>query len=375
MFTDTGFEDLTTDALERLLVGYEKVIARARAAQARLLAEVDTRQVALGDGCRTLGEWVGSRMDVAPETATQLVKLTACDNTAVTEAVACGDVSFDRAVELTRLDSDTPVEDAAPYAIPRLRVMLATRQRLSRHQERDAFTRRHVMLQPNLDHSGLRLWGELIGVDSARVAQILLDRADHQPRLPDGTWEPRPARIADALTGAVIDSATATTNDTPTPAATVVSVFVDATAAAASNGQTGVELAGGARLGAQALEAILCHSVTEVTAVTSDGRLLGIGDRSPTIPPRIRRYIHWRDKMCTADPQPPGTGRRIDRRALPDALAIPDASASNKDGELHLPSCRPLSRSMRQTEPVVEDRLHLQVPVAAPPYPPPPTRS
>jgi Domain of unknown function (DUF222) len=304
VFSGTGFEDLTTDGLEQRLVQSETMVARIRGYQARLLAEVDARQVPLGDGCRTLVEWVGSRMDVAPETAGQLVKLTACDNKAVTAAVVCGDISFDRAVELTRLDSDTPVEDAAAYAIPRLRVMLATRRRLSRVEERDAFARRHLMLQPNLDHSGLRLWGELIGVDSARVAQILTDRADHQPRLPDGTWEPRPARMADALTGAVIDSATATTipiDSAPIPAATVVSVFVDAGAATATNGQTGVELAGGTRLGAQALEAILCDSVTEVTAVTTDGQILGVGDRSPTIPPRIRRYIHWRDKMCTAD--------------------------------------------------------------------------
>jgi hypothetical protein len=331
VFSGTGFEDLTTDALERLLVGYETVIARARAAQARLPAEVDTRQVPLGDGCRTLGEWVGSRLDVAPETATQLVKLTACDNTAVTTAVACGDISFDRAVELTRVDSDTPVEDAAAYAIPRLRVMLATRRRLNRSEERDAFTRRHLMLQPNLDHTGLRLWGELVGVDSARVEQILVDRADQQPRLPDGTREPRPARMADALCGAVIDSANATTNDTATPTP-VVSVFVDAHSATAGNGQTGVELAGGTRLGAQALEAILCDSVTELTAVTADGTILGIGDRSPTIPGRIRRYIHWRDKTCTADPQPQGPGRCFGRRAGSEASMTLQHSAIQTQG-------------------------------------------
>ncbi|HEU4894440.1 MAG TPA: hypothetical protein VFT85_01280, partial [Acidimicrobiia bacterium] len=59
---------ISTDTLEQQIAEDERMIARLRARQMSILEELDTRQVALADGCRSLGEWVAGRLDTGPET-------------------------------------------------------------------------------------------------------------------------------------------------------------------------------------------------------------------------------------------------------------------------------------------------------------------
>jgi hypothetical protein len=63
----------STDRLEQFLINCEGEIARIRAAQMEALSELDHRQVATADGCRSLHEWTASRLDLAPENAKTLV--------------------------------------------------------------------------------------------------------------------------------------------------------------------------------------------------------------------------------------------------------------------------------------------------------------
>jgi hypothetical protein len=306
MFDRSDLTGHTTDALEQRLVAAERLIARLRADQTRILRIIDARQVPSGDGYRSLGDWTAARLDVTPETSARLIRLATVRHHGIDRAVAAGEITFDRAVELTRLESDDPVADAAGYGLSRLRTVIASRRRHTRRRERDLFADRYLVIQPNLEESTLRLWGELVGVDSVRVEQILTHAADTMPALPDGQREPRRARLADALTNAVIDSATPTARtgagrDPTGVASTQVTVFVDARAAAPTNGETGVQVMNGPRLGPQALEAVLCDAIVEVTALTTDGTVLAVGDGSATIPPRLHRYIRWRDQSCAAD--------------------------------------------------------------------------
>ena len=72
--------DIRTAAIghiEQQLLDEEAQIARERASQMVLLREVDRRQGALAAGCRSLREWVAGRLDVAPETARDLVSTNA----------------------------------------------------------------------------------------------------------------------------------------------------------------------------------------------------------------------------------------------------------------------------------------------------------
>ena len=87
--------------------------------------------------------------------------------------------------------------------------------------------------------------------------KTLSEAADGLPLLPDGTRGDRSWRKAIALAELCV---------TDDPPAARLTVFVDATHATPSNGRAGVVLEAGPRIGREALEAILCDAVTEVTA-------------------------------------------------------------------------------------------------------------
>ncbi len=87
--------------------------------------------------------------------------------------------------------------------------------------------------------------------------------------------------MTDALVNLVTDAVGVPTGDL-----TCVSVLVDATHAAGSNGESGVVTLNGLRIGPTGLEAILCDGVVEVNAHTADGRPLAIGHRTHTMSPR-----------------------------------------------------------------------------------------
>ncbi|MGH8943727.1 MAG: HNH endonuclease, partial [Acidimicrobiia bacterium] len=56
------------------------------------------------------------------------------------------------------------------------------------------------------------------------------------------------------------------------------------------------------RIGREALEAILCDAITEVTARSEDGTPMVYGRRQRTIPPALRRAIIHRDgNTCAGD--------------------------------------------------------------------------
>lgn len=55
----------TTDALEQRLLHLESVVAVVRAEQTEIVAELDARQVPMGDGCRSAVEWLSGRLNLA----------------------------------------------------------------------------------------------------------------------------------------------------------------------------------------------------------------------------------------------------------------------------------------------------------------------
>ncbi len=290
-------DSVSTDSIEIELEALERFIARSRARQMVLLREIDRRQIPMVDGCRTLAEWAGSRLDLSPETASSLATVTMAESESIHLAVEAGDITFDRAAELTRLHSADPVNETAGMSIPRLRHHIAGRRRISKTEERARHAERFLLIQPSLDQTALRLWGELVDIDAERFHQIIVEAADATPALPCGRREPRKARMADALVNLVIDAG----GDNTPSTTTMVTVLVDAREAAPSNGESGVHTLSGHRVGPAALEAILCDAIVEVNAITADGRLLGVGAKSRTLPGRLRRAIHQRDRICTAD--------------------------------------------------------------------------
>ena len=110
-------------------------------------------------GCRSLREWVAGRLDVSPETARDLVATTHRleELPDVEEAVAAGEIGFDRAVAVGRFadrdDNVDLVNEMAGYDIVGIRRLAAKRRRMTRVDEECAFDDRYLVVEPNIDES------------------------------------------------------------------------------------------------------------------------------------------------------------------------------------------------------------------------------
>lgn len=282
---------VTADDLHRLLVESEAAIARLRHLQALVVREADVRQLPLGDGCRTLSEWVSGRADVDRSTADALVRVARRDDIELDEALATGRSGFDRVSVAARTDE----ADLAPHLdIAGLRRLASRKERLSRLDEIRRYRRRSFSYQRDLFGNAGRFWGEGPALETDAIFSAIEAAADELPASLTGHPEPRSARRFDGLLAVALgeggDQQVHTT------------VIVDAADAAPSAGEQGAWIASGSRIGPGTLERILCESTCEIFARTHDGTPLAVGDAHTAIPPRTRRWVVARDGgMCTAD--------------------------------------------------------------------------
>jgi hypothetical protein len=290
----TRLEHISTDRLENELADLEATIGRLRAQQVERLREIDGRQVPLGDGCRSLNEWVVARLDVSPETASDLVRIIRAGNDLLTEAIGSGRVTFDRAAALARLETATDPARFTHLDLPGLKRYVARHRRMTPVDERSAAEGRYFTIQPNLDESGWKLWGSLPGYDGRIVEQALMTRADSFPN--DPTPLGAGQRRADALVSVCQDSIDGI--ESVGSSEPLVSVFVDADLAAPTRGQSGVSIAAGPRVGTGTLERILCTGSVEVITAETAQR---VGGQTRIIPPRLRRWVLHRDGGCVVD--------------------------------------------------------------------------
>ena len=302
---------LTADEIEYWLAGSERAISQIRTQQMRLIREADTRQLPLADGCRSVAEWVAGRMDVSSRSARTLTTTARrlADLSVLSDAAGAGDMAYERVVEVSRLTTESTqsetIEDTRGLDIAGIRRQNARKGHLTSEDERTIAEAEHVVLRPNLDESRWDLWGTLGGLAGRIVDKALADRADSLPTPPDGMRPGVGKRQADALVSVCQDSLDSVGGDgsgSPRPPSTpLVSVFVDATHAAPSNGAAGAFVSDGPRVGPDTLERILCEGMVEVLARTDDGQVLAVGEAGRAIPPKIRRFVLARDGGCVAD--------------------------------------------------------------------------
>ena len=299
-------DQLTTDALEQQLIGLESIVAQARARQLTLLREADQRQAPLADGCRSLQEWTAGRLDVAPETAKTLVAAARVleDLADLEESLGSGRASFDRITATAHLTaagaSSDQVESSAGLDIPGVRRLTALQRRMTPTDQQQVFADRFLSVQPTLDRTAYRLWGQLPGADGELVEQALLTRADSFPTLPDGSRGNLSQRRADALVAISQDSLTTTTGNQDSSSGPVLSVFTTVDLAADTFGQAGSTTGSGISVGSQTIEEIFCTgSVERITF--QGGQPLAAGRTTRVISPKLRRAVLYRDGGCTAD--------------------------------------------------------------------------
>ena len=301
---------ITTDQLEAALTGLEAEIGARRQLQLRLLGELDARQVPIADGSRSMAEWVAARMDVTHETARRLTQTAVRlhDQPGWAGELAEGTVTFDRAAEESRLvaagASEEQVAVSRGFDLAGIRRMTARHHRMSRADEQQVRDSRFLSIQPTLDQTAYRMWGLFPGTDGQTVEQALTDRADQFPKPPNGKPQPRGQRLADALVAISQGSLDGSHDESSVGngRGPLVSIFVDATLAAETNGQAGAETSTGIRVGPLTLEEILCDGHVEILKTNVHGEPLTVGKTAKTIPPKLRRFILHRDGgACTAD--------------------------------------------------------------------------
>ena len=272
--------NLTTDDLEQRLVSAEALISRLKSDQLDVLEELDRRQVATGDGSRSLSEWVASRLDVGPDSARTIIRTMrrTAQQPELRSHLEDG-ASFDRIEALSRITDRDPKDLFAWADVAGVRREAAKRARISSDSEMRTAADRFLVMQPSLDESWWKLWGGLDGHSGAIVDKVLSEASDQLPEevAGDSSWKRATALVQSLIT------------EEPPPGQ--VCVIVESHTAAATSGEAGVTLESGVRVGQRALQSILCDAQTEVVARTEDGRLMDFGRRQRTAPPSLKRAL------------------------------------------------------------------------------------
>jgi hypothetical protein len=215
----------------------------------------------------------------------------------VGEQLASGEISFDRAEQLARL----PVEHRGEHEghdIAQLRRLVAHHRRLTRKREKRITNNGYLNFATSTDEASTNLWGELPGLDARIVEKAVDQRADEL--IPPDARVAVAERRALALVAICQDSLYDTDLDSRS-APVEVAVTVDVRTAAPTNGETGVSVLAGRRLGPSILEEVFCNGIVEVVGVAEDGEPLNLGRRSRTAPRRLRRFVISQDGGCTVD--------------------------------------------------------------------------
>jgi hypothetical protein len=296
MFQSVG----TVDSWEQELVARQRGHHELWARQIEALRHLDLAQVDLVDGCRSLVDWVASRLDVPHSTARDLVLLAKANDVEVDGLLAAGEIGLDRAIAIVRLRqagaSADVVSQSFGFDLAGIGRLTAGFKRLTASEESTRFESLYLVLQRTLDESALKIWGQVVGEDSLVIEKALTQRADELPKL---ERVDSAQRMADAFSSICADSLTAGSEGR---AVTVAEVFVDAALAAPTHGEAGVTLSSGARVGPNTLAEILCTGKVRVIITGDNGRPIGVSDLGESIPPAVRALVWKRDQgACTID--------------------------------------------------------------------------
>ena len=284
------------DRLDQLIVRAESEIASWRLVEMAAIAEKRRRKSHFQDGYRSIVDWTAARADVSHQTARSLcwTATRLQDAPDVAEHMAAGEVSFDRAEQLARLPEEHR-DGHQGHDISQLRRLVAHHKRLTRKREKKAGNGR---LNFGSEELMKPFWGELPGLDALIMEKAVDQKADEI--IPTDEHLSVAERRALALVAICQDSLYQSGSD-PKAVPSEVAVTVDARTAAASNGETGVSVLAGPRIGPRTLDEIMCHGIVEVFGITEEGKPLDLGRRSRTVNRKLRRHVLGRDGGCTVD--------------------------------------------------------------------------
>ena len=169
-------------------------LAKLQARQLVILNQLERAGVAQRSGARSMAEWTATTLDVPVGTAKELVAAAnrVTRDRWLFDEVAAGRMTLDRAMGTVRLAAtDAPmsvVDRSFELDIDAVSRLTHKYRRMTRKDERQVFVDRHFVIQPSLDESRWRIWGELPGKDGSIVDKALSERADELGQLPGGGY-------------------------------------------------------------------------------------------------------------------------------------------------------------------------------------------
>ena len=188
------------------------------------------------------------------------------------------------------------VDDSFDRDLAGVARLIARRKHVTSKDERKAFADRFLTIQPNLDESSYRMWGEARGVVGRTIDKAICDRADTLETTAGDLPTSRGQRQLDALTAKAQDSLDGNTSKESSTGQ--VTVFVDARHD--NPLETTAEVEYGPRVGSDAVEALVCGGRVQIVGL--DNAIPVVTSRATrAIPPSLRHHVAHRDGGCVID--------------------------------------------------------------------------
>ena len=286
------------------IIGLDGLVAEMASLQVEMvdtIARLDSETVWKADGAASMSQWLVARFGVSHQTAAEWVRVGHAlrELPHLQAAFGSDTLSWDQVRAVTKYgtpDNDRNLAAQAPgMSVSELRRKIRRAPApTSEIADRDRFV--HFWFDDN--EPVLHLRGRLPDAQGVIVAKAL-DLFTHD-RLPDprhsdedyGVYENYEARCADALTRMASQALGA---EKDADRATVV-IHVDAAALAAGTGEGAVE--DGPPLLPDTMLRFACDARIQAALDDENGRVVGFGRVSRSIPPWLARQIKLRDKGC-----------------------------------------------------------------------------
>ena len=279
------------DSLEQDLAALTAAASRIDALRLQVLRELDVAQAATVDGARSMVEWVAGRFDLETSTARTLVTLARAEDEELEKGLEEGLVTTDRAAAVVSLRAAGADERAVAHSWGRdlagVRQMTGQHRRITSREETDSFSDRFLHLQPSLDESTWKLWGQLSGVDGPIVDKAIHTAVDALPHNPESSAS---QDRADGLVSVASEWLSGDIGGHDLAA----EIFIDSHLAAITDGEAGASIVSGPRLGPNTLGEILCSGTTRINLVDDLGQV-STSPSSRAIPGAVRSRVFQRD--------------------------------------------------------------------------------
>lgn len=270
-----------------------------------LVLECERSEVWKADGSASIVDWVALRMGLSRTSARRLVE--AAHSLQALPCIAArmdaGSLSFEQVGVL--VDFVTPEEDehwaerARGMTVAQLQAWRRGVNRVTTEDANQDHEQRSLHWYWDTDKRFLHLKGSLPAEQGAVVDQALLRLAGSMPMLPSGVYDTWERRGADAL---VELAGTQIAQDADPDRATIV-IHVEADALTGDQGAAALEAC--CELAPETVRRLACEASIQ-TVINAGGKSIGVGRKSHTPPPWLRRLVLKRDGCCSF----PGCHRR-----------------------------------------------------------------